>query len=141
MRNETNMKTNPSDLEQHRKPPSKLRLANTMNLWFFLFWAISTAMQAYNYDLNLQKPTTRLGLFATGLLAGLYLILAIQERLEQRVATLLDRLEQKGVLSAEERATIGIVPPKIIEVATLRRALIVVAVVFIALLFLFFITT
>jgi hypothetical protein len=38
-------------------------------------------------------------------------------------ATLLDRLEQKGVLSAEERAAIGIVPPKAIDAATTRGLL------------------
>ena len=136
------MKTNPTpSLEPPGKPPSKLRFATTLNLCLCLFWTISTASQALNYDLNLQNPTTRLSLFLGSLAAVLFGILALQERLEQRIATLLDRLEQKGVLSTEERAAIGIVPPKIIEVAGLRRALIVAAVVVLALVLLFYFAT
>ena len=106
--NETNMKTNPtSDLEQHRKPQSKLRLANTANFALFLLFALMTVI----YSFDLQKPKSRLLVFVWGLLAVSYLILSIQGRLEQRIVTLLDRLEEKGVLSAEERAAIGIAAP------------------------------
>lgn len=103
------MKTNPtSDPEPPRALPSKLRFAQSLNFWLFLFWTISTGSQAYDHDLNLQKPLTRLNLFLGTMAAVLFLILTIQERLEQRIATLLGRLEQKGLLSAEEHAAIGI---------------------------------
>lgn|GEM_PF-4324771 len=143
------MKTNPtSDLEQHRKPPSKLRLAHTSNsgLWLslssFLLFAGVTALSACGDDL--QNPWARLRLFVWGLMTVYYLNLTIQERLELRIALLLDRLEQKGVLSAEERAVIGVVPPKTIDEPTMRgvwRALIYVGVAALFIGLLFFIAT
>lgn len=96
---------------------AKLR-PSTLNSWSFLFFAIATASNAYSCDL--LKPMDRLGVCATGLAAVLFGILAVQEQLEQRMATLLDRLEQKGVLSAEERAAIGIVHPKTVDAAARR---------------------
>jgi hypothetical protein len=54
----------------------------------------------------------RVGLVVTGLLAVWSLILTIQKRLEQRIATLLDCLEKKGALTAEDRAAIGLHPPR-----------------------------
>ena len=113
------MKTNPtSDLEQHRVPQSKQRLAN-MNLVFFLLFALNTALSVCGRDL--QNPMSRLRLFVWGLMAVGFLILTIQGRLEQRIVTLLDRLEEKGVLSAEERAAIGIGAPTPVEMRRGRR--------------------
>ena len=80
-----------------------------MNLLAFLVFALITAHRACSRDL--QNPMSRLFLFVWGLMAVSYLILTIQGRLEQRIVTLLDRLEEKGVLSEEERAAIGIGAP------------------------------
>lgn len=132
--------TPPSGLAPPHAPPSKLRFANTANSSSFWLLALVTAQAAITYDT--QKLSSGLLLFVWGMGAVYYLHLSLQERLELKIALLLDRLEQKGVLSTEERAAIGIVPPKIIEATTMRgvcRALIYVgaAVLLLALLLFF----
>jgi hypothetical protein len=113
------MNSNPTSIEkQPRELQPRPRFANTLNSWSSLFSAILAASYALSFDP--QKPIDRLLVFTTVLTAVAFGIMAMQEQLERRIATLLDCLEQKGVISAEDRAAIGIVAPKTIDAATMR---------------------
>lgn len=126
------MNSNPSsDVQPHRDLQPKPRSTISSNWLSFWTFAILTASNVYFDDL--RKPMERLEAFATGLVAVIFAIVAVREQLEQRIATLLDCLERQGVLSAADRAAVGIVPRKTVETPTmwglLRLALIAFGVV------------
>lgn len=116
------------DKKQARELLPKARFAITSNLWSFMLFGVVAALYR---SCSLQEPMNRVLLLVWTLLAVWSAIRASQARHEQRIVKLLDCLEHKGVLSVEDRAAIGIVPP---PPSGAIRAMVIGGAIFIAML-------